>query len=144
MSPSAETPVAVAYPTEDPYRFDLPPLMGFLRGLGLLRGIFREPQVGPRPDLPLELYSMEGCPACRKVRRVLTELDLDFVHRSCPRGASPKRRYLERRGGKLQVPYLIDPNTGIELYESADIVAHLRACYGPEARRELEPATGEA
>ena len=31
------------------------------------------------------------------------------------------------RGGKQQVPYLIDPETGTEMYESDDIVEYLKA-----------------
>jgi glutathione S-transferase len=72
---------------------------------------------------------MEGSPYCRKVREALTELDLEHVVRNVPKG-SPKRAELKARGGKVQVPYLIDPNTGRELYESDDIVAYLGAEYG--------------
>lgn len=60
----------------------------------------------------------------------MTELDLDFMHRSCPRGDSPNRRELRSRGGKTQVPYLVDPNTGVELYESRSIVDYLQRTYG--------------
>lgn len=97
----------------------------------LAPGMFRRPLgAAERPVLLLELFSFEACPASRRVRRALTELDLDFVHRSCPRGDSPKRRELERRGGCMRVPYLVDPNTGVEMYESRDIVAYLLATYG--------------
>ncbi|MCK6555559.1 glutathione S-transferase N-terminal domain-containing protein [Candidatus Binatia bacterium] len=83
-----------------------------------------------RHDLrPLELYNMEGSPYCRKVRETLTELDLVHLVHNVPKG-SPKRRELERRGGKVMVPYLIDPNRGEEMYESDDIVSYLRKHYG--------------
>jgi glutathione S-transferase len=82
---------------------------------------------------PLTLYNMEGSPYCRKVREVLCELDLECVVRNVPKG-SPKRAELEKRGGKVQVPYIIDPNTGREMYESDDIVAYLEAQYGSEHR----------
>jgi glutathione S-transferase len=78
---------------------------------------------------PLTLYNMEGSPYCRKVREALTELDLEYVVRNVPKG-SPKRTELEKRGGKVQVPYLRDPNTGREMYESDDIVAYLKKHYG--------------
>ena len=97
-------------------------------------------QASPRREIqPLELYNMEGSPYCRKVREALSELDLVCLVRNVPKG-SPKRRDLERRGGKVLVPYLIDPNLGREMYESDDIVAYLHEQYGaapPEA-----PATG--
>lgn len=79
---------------------------------------------------PLELYNMEGSPYCRKVREVLSELDLVHLVRNVPKG-SPQRAELERRGGKVQVPYLIDPNAGKEMYESDEIVAYLEREYGP-------------
>jgi glutathione S-transferase len=88
----------------------------------------RVPQ--PRGTLkPLTLFNMEGSPYCRKVREALTELDLEHVVRNVPKG-SPKRADLKAKGGKVQVPYLIDPNTGRELYESDDIVTYLQDEYG--------------
>jgi len=81
------------------------------------------------PIDPLTLYNMEGSPYCRKVREVLSELDLEHVVRNVPKG-SPKRAELVARGGKMQVPYLVDPNTGKELYESDEIVDYLETLYG--------------
>jgi glutathione S-transferase len=77
---------------------------------------------------PLTLFNMEGSPYCRKVRETLSELDLEYVVRNLPKG-SPKRAELTRRGGKMQVPYLIDPNTRREMYESDDIIAYLEGQY---------------
>ena len=91
-----------------------------------------------RGDLkPLTLYNMEGSPYCRKVRETLSELDLEYIVRNVAKG-SPKRAELKERGGKIQVPYLIDPNTGSELYESDEIVAYLNDGYGahPKAQRQ--------
>ena len=39
------------------------------------------------------------------------------------------RQRLLARAGKVQVPYLIDPNTGTELFESADILDYLDRTY---------------
>lgn len=111
------------------------PVVRVLRTLGIGRGVWKQRQVGPRPRAPLQVFSAEGCPACRRVRRALTELDLDFLHRSCPVGDSPNRRELRSRGGKLQVPYLVDPNTGVEMYESRDIVQYLQRTYGVTGSR---------
>jgi glutathione S-transferase len=83
---------------------------------------------------PLVLYNMEASPYCRKVREALSELDVAFVVRNVPKG-SPKRDALVERGGKMQVPYLVDPTTGREMYESDDIVAYLAARYGPGGAR---------
>ncbi|MCB9592910.1 MAG: glutathione S-transferase N-terminal domain-containing protein [Sandaracinaceae bacterium] len=81
-----------------------------------------------QPRERLVLYQSEGCPYCRKVRERLSELDLAFEVRNVPyRGR--RRPELRERGGKAQVPYFVDPNTGAEMYESDDIVAYLDAVY---------------
>lgn len=81
------------------------------------------------PEQLLVLYNMEGSPYCRKVREVLCELDLDYhVKNACLPGSV--RDELVARGGRKTVPYLVDSNTGKEMYESNDIVAYLRATYG--------------
>jgi len=86
--------------------------------------------LGPRPERLLELYEFEGCPFCRKVREALSVLDLDAVIYPCPKGGPRFRPEVEARGGKQQFPYLVDPNTGTEMYESDDIVRHLFERYG--------------
>ncbi len=86
--------------------------------------------LGPRPGRPLELYEFEGCPFCRKVREALSILDLDAVVYPCPKNGPRFRPEVVRRGGKAQFPYLVDPDHGLELYESDDIVRHLFETYG--------------
>jgi glutathione S-transferase len=90
---------------------------------------------------PLELFNMEGSPYCRKVREALSALDLEHLVRNVPKG-SPARADLAQRGGKVQVPYLVDPNTAVAMYESDDIVAYLEAEYGPAAARHAPDAAG--
>jgi len=85
---------------------------------------------GARPDQPVELYDFEACPYCRKVREALSILDLDAMVYPCPRGGTRFREEVERRGGRAQFPYLVDPNTGKAMYESNDIVRYLFDRYG--------------
>ena len=87
-------------------------------------------RLGPRPATPVLLYEFESCPFCRKAREALTVLDLDADIRPCPKGGRRFRPELVARGGKAQFPYLVDPNTGKEMYESDDIVKYLFAEYG--------------
>lgn len=87
-------------------------------------------RLGPRPATPVMLYEFESCPFCRKVREALTVLDLDADIRPCPKGGRRFRPELVARGGRAQFPYLVDPNTGKEMYESDDIVKYLFAEYG--------------
>jgi glutathione S-transferase len=86
--------------------------------------------LGPRPEKHLELYEFEACPFCRRVREALTILDLDAIIYPCPKGGTRFRTHVKDRGGKMQFPYFVDPNAGVEMYESADIVKHLFARYG--------------
>ena len=87
-------------------------------------------KLGPRPKQPLELYEFEACPYCRKVREALTMLDLEAMIYPCPKKGPRFREDVKRRGGKYLFPYLVDPNTGKEMYESDDIVAYLFQQYG--------------
>lgn len=101
--------------------------------------------VGRRPEQTLVLYEFEGCPFCRKVREALSMLDLEADIRPCPKRGHRFRDELIDRGGKAQFPYLVDPNTGREMYESGDIVDYLFAEYGrgpaPAAIRDSGLAT---
>jgi len=87
-------------------------------------------KLGRRPGRTLELYEFEGCPYCRKVREALSILDLDALIYPCPKNGPRFRPELGRRGGKAQFPYLVDHNTGKEMYESDDIVRYLFDTYG--------------
>ena len=86
--------------------------------------------LGPRPAQPLELYEFEACPFCRKVREALTVLDVEAIIYPCPKGGPRYRQDVIKRGGKAQFPYLVDPNTGTEMYESDTINRYLFAHYG--------------
>ena len=83
-----------------------------------------------KPEKLLQLYDIENCPYCRLVREAFTELDLDAEIYPSPKGGERFRSELVERGGKAQVPYLVDPNSGVEMYESLDIVAYLFETYG--------------
>ncbi len=90
----------------------------------------RVARLGARPEQPLELWDFEGCPYCRKVREALSMLDLDARIYPCPKNGTRFRPRLIERGGKAQFPYLLDPNTAREMYESDDIVRYLFETYG--------------
>jgi glutathione S-transferase len=83
-----------------------------------------------QPERLLELYEFEGCPFCRKVREALTTFDLDALVHPCPKNGARFRPEVERRGGKAQFPWLVDPNTGEALYESDAIIRYLADHYG--------------
>ena len=74
------------------------------------------------------------------MREALVELDLTYTLRSAGKG-SPRRAELAaaRGDGATTCPYLVDPNTGVAMGESADIVAYLYDTYAAR-----EPAAGSA
>jgi hypothetical protein len=112
------------------------------------RGIRARPS--RRPAEPLELYSFEASPFARIARETLSELELPYRLRNVGKGAladfllpamrarwAPRlppstrnRRALYERTGRVQVPYLVDPNTGVEMFESDAIRAYLIETYG--------------
>ena len=77
----------------------------------------------------LELYQKEGCPYCQKVRAKMTELDLDYVCRNVRDGSSRKGVLLKKLGGMIQVPFLLDTDNDVSMYESDDIVKYLEEKY---------------
>ena len=77
----------------------------------------------------LVLYVKTGCPYVARVRAVAQELGITFDEKNIADGAVAAE--LIARGGKRQVPYLVDVERGVEMYESADIDAYLRTHYVP-------------
>lgn len=100
-----------------------------------------------QPQQQLELYSFEASPHSRIVRETLCELELAYVLRNVGKGApmdlllptlrvrmapdappSTDNHHAEGTG-KMMVPYLVDPNTGVEMFESAAIRRYLLDTY---------------
>ena len=71
----------------------------------------------------LTLYMRPGCQYCAKVLITAAELDLTLDERNINNPAIEAE--LIEKGGKGQVPYLIDSDTGTEMYESDAIVEYL-------------------
>ncbi|XAR57570.1 hypothetical protein NMG60_11025757 [Bertholletia excelsa] len=82
------------------------------------------------PPMRLQLFEFEACPFCRRVREAITELDLSVEIYPCPKGSTRHREMVRRLGGREQFPFLLDPNTGISMYESGEIVKYLFEKYG--------------
>jgi glutathione S-transferase len=81
------------------------------------------------PDKPLELYEFEACPFCRKTREAFSEMDISPIVYPCPRGGTRYRPRVADMGGKKQFPFLVDPNTGAQMYESMEIVRYVSDTY---------------
>jgi len=85
------------------------------------------------PKQPLELYSFEISPYARLAREALCELEIPYLLHNVGK-QSPSRPAFEERSGKIMVPYLVDPNTDTQMFESADIVAYLERTYAKKSR----------
>ena len=85
--------------------------------------------VRKQPVKPLEIYEFEACPYGRLLREALTEMDLDAMIYPCPKGGTRFRPQAQTRGGKMRFPFLLDPNTGVALFESAEIISYLADTY---------------
>ena len=101
-------------------------------------------------EQPLELFSFEASPFARLVRRRMTELELPHILRQVGRDQAAdwlmppmrkklmpdyqptqrNRQFLIERTGRVAVPFLIDPNTGAELFDSKAIIEYLDRTYG--------------
>eukprot|EP01054_Gregarina_sp_Poly1_P002803 Gregarina_sp_Poly_1__2802@NODE_177_length_11964_cov_73_622174_g157_i0_p5_GENE_NODE_177_length_11964_cov_73_622174_g157_i0NODE_177_length_11964_cov_73_622174_g157_i0_p5_ORF_typecomplete_len301_score23_38GST_N_3/PF13417_6/4_8e12GST_N_3/PF13417_6/1_1e10GST_N_2/PF13409_6/0_016GST_N_2/PF13409_6/0_00054GST_N/PF02798_20/18GST_N/PF02798_20/0_0002MetRSN/PF09635_10/1e02MetRSN/PF09635_10/0_41Thia_YuaJ/PF09515_10/0_037_NODE_177_length_11964_cov_73_622174_g157_i030123914 len=92
------------------------------------------------PAKPLELWGFESSFFTRRVRETLSMLELAYLYHVTPAGATEKRKLFmkehslyisdaRKRLGLIQVPFLKDPDTGVEMFESADIVRYLKEKY---------------
>ena len=72
----------------------------------------------------LTLYMRPTCPYCHKVEDAARELGIELEEKDIADEAVTAE--LMQRGGKRQVPYLVDAARGVEMYESEAIIAHLR------------------
>lgn len=76
----------------------------------------------------LILYTKGGCQFSRKVLFFAEINDIALITKDIY--ADPKNvEELVAHGGKRQVPYLIDEEKGVAMYESDDIIEHLKAHY---------------
>lgn len=99
------------------------PVARALRGS---RGTHARPSREPRR--PLELWYHEACPYGVEVRDTLTELELPHLVHPAAHG-SAHLAPLRAAAGRVAVPYLHDPNTGMGLFEGHDIAGYLERTY---------------
>jgi hypothetical protein len=102
-----------------------------------------------QPKQMLTLYGFESSPYTRPVRELLCALEIPYHLINLgklqwadmgpaafrfvpgpykPRPQSKREAFLEKYG-RVQVPFLIDPNTQVEMFESQDILAYLNKTY---------------
>jgi glutaredoxin len=72
----------------------------------------------------LVLYMRPTCPYCHKVEAAARQLGISLEEKDI--ADLEVETQLVQRGGKKQVPYLVDTAHGIEMYESEDIIVYMR------------------
>ncbi len=75
----------------------------------------------------LTLYMRPTCSHCVDVLHAANALGLVLEMKNIANPVHAKE--LIERGGKQQVPYLVDPVRNVEMYESRDIVGYLEKHY---------------
>ena len=75
----------------------------------------------------LTLYVQTGCGYCGRVLAVGRELGVEFNLKNIMDPGVEEE--LVAKGGKLQVPYLIDEERGVSLYESQAIIDYLHKTF---------------
>lgn len=72
----------------------------------------------------LELFILETCPYCKKVMAFLDENKMEY--RKIDITNKENEDSLIRIGGKRQVPFMIDKDRNIQMYESNDIIEYAK------------------
>lgn len=89
----------------------------------------------------LTLYIKTGCPYCLAVLGKVNELGITVVEKNI--ADENNVRELIEKGGKRQVPYLIDDACGVSMYESADIIEYLNKKCGVDPETDQPTRSGE-
>ncbi len=72
-----------------------------------------------------KLYTYEFCGFCEKVRRAFKQMDIPYEEVDAEFG-TPGSKELLSLGGKQQVPFLVDEEAGVSMYESDEIIEYAR------------------
>ncbi|ESQ38568.1 hypothetical protein EUTSA_v10028854mg [Eutrema salsugineum] len=105
----------------------MPTLLRAGRGMSL----WDKAPMDPPPKM-LELFSYENNSYARLVREALCELELPYVLHNIGEGSTRMRSLLNASGAN-KVPFLVDPNTGVQLGDYQKILAYLFKTYSTAA-----------
>ena len=72
----------------------------------------------------IELFILDSCPYCQKVLKFLDCTNINY--RAINIENKESEESLIKIGGKRQVPFLVDKERNIQMYESDDIIEYLR------------------
>ena len=72
----------------------------------------------------LDLYILEYCPYCKKVMDFMNEHNIKYNKIDTENKIYEEA--LIKIGGKRQVPFLVDNDRNIQMYESNDIIEYVK------------------
>lgn len=72
----------------------------------------------------LELYTMETCPYCKKVKVYFAQNGVEYQERNVDEEKYAQE--LMKLGGKPQVPFLADKENNVYMYESDRIIDYVQ------------------
>ena len=72
----------------------------------------------------LDLFILETCPYCKKVMTYMDENKISY--RKIDISDREKEATLIKLGGKRQVPFLVDNDRNVQMYESLDIIEYAK------------------
>lgn len=71
------------------------------------------------------LYYKPTCPFCQRVLQMAENLHIPLERKDVSESEEAAAELLEK-GGKATVPFLVDNERGVSMYESSDIIDYLR------------------
>ena len=72
----------------------------------------------------IDLYILETCPYCKKVMAFFDENNIRY--KKIDIAEKSNEDSLIKLGGKRQVPFLVDKDRNIQMYESNDIIEYAK------------------
>lgn len=72
----------------------------------------------------IDLFILETCPYCKKVMSYMDENGMKYNKIDISNKASEEA--LIHIGGKRQVPFMVDRDRNIQMYESSDIIEYIK------------------
>ena len=75
-------------------------------------------------DIMIELFMLEQCGYCKKVMAFLDEHNIPY--KTIDIAVKENEEELIKIGGKRQVPFIIDRDNKVEMYESDEIIEYLK------------------
>lgn len=76
----------------------------------------------------LTLYYKPACPFCQRVLQMADNLKVELELKDITEDETVLAELIEK-GGQKQVPFLVDTEKGVSMYESSDIIEYIRDNY---------------